>query len=202
MPAALSQDQAAEIAGITTRRLQQLDKADEGPDRTASGGYIPAALGKWIRERILADLGVANDGKAYDYEAERARLTKAQADKTELEVAELRGELISTPKALVQIESMVAAMRSKLLSMPTKVAAKLATTPNELVKAQEAVRVEVNEALSEIASDRFQDEIQARIDRSSASREAAAKPNGQRMGGSEPKAERGEQCGAGPVENG
>ncbi len=164
MATELSQGQVAEIVGLTARRLQQLDKAGEGPERNAGGGYPPVALGRWVRDRLLGELGVANDGQAYDYAAERARLTKAQADKTELEVAELRGDLISTPSALAQVEAMVAGMRTKLLALPVKVAAQAGATPAEMVKLQELVRVQVYDVLDEIASDGFQDELRRAVD--------------------------------------
>ncbi len=172
----LTQETAAAIVGRTTRRLQQLDRASEGPKRNADGTYPPAALGEWLRQQIMSELGVANDGAAYDHRAERARLTKAQADKTELEVLVLRADLISTPEALLQVQGMVGAMRAKLLSLPTKVAPLVAKTPADIAAAQEAIRVEVYEALDEIASDRFQDEIQKRIDRIRAGTESVGEP--------------------------
>ena len=131
----------------------------------------------------------------------RIRLTKAQADKTELEVAELRGDLISTPKALIQVEAMVGAMRAKLLSLPVKAAAKVAKTPADLAAAQEAIRTEVYEALDEIASDRFQDEIQKRIDRRRAGSQGPTEADDQPVGGRKPPAKRRKQRGTWPVEN-
>jgi phage terminase Nu1 subunit (DNA packaging protein) len=163
MALSLRQEIAAALQGVTSRRLRQMDHEPTPPPRAEDGTYPVKAFGEWMRTRAVESFGVSNDGRVYDYSAERARLTKAQADKTELEVAELRGELISTPKALIQVEAMVAAMRAKLLSLPTKVAAKIATTPEAMGEAQEAIRAEIYEALEEIASDRFQEEIQGRI---------------------------------------
>jgi phage terminase Nu1 subunit (DNA packaging protein) len=158
--------------GCDARTVSRYQDSDEHPlpvkerRRTRAGNrYDLRQITAWAVQEALRKIGIGKDGTVYDYNIERARLTKAQADKTELEVAELRGELISTPKALIQVESMVGAMRAKLLSLPTKVAAKIATTPVDMGKAQEAIRIEIYEALDEIASDRFQDQIQERIDR-------------------------------------
>jgi len=118
----------------------------------------------WAVEDALAKVCTGSDGNRYDYAAERARLTKAQADKTELEVAELRGDLISTPDALVQVEAMMMGVRTKLLALPVKVASQVAATPAEMVKLQESIRVQIYEALEELASDAFAAELHRMMD--------------------------------------
>jgi hypothetical protein len=76
--------------------------------RTKAGNrYDLREVIAWAVEDALAKVCKGSDGNRYHYAAERARLTKAQADKTELEVAELRGDLISTPSALAQVEAIV-----------------------------------------------------------------------------------------------
>ena len=162
MTETLTQSQAAEVAGLTTRRLQQLDKDGSGPPRMSGGGYFAADLGRWLKDRLLSELGVANDGKAYDYEAERARLTKAQADKTELEVAELRAELVRAPLIEQHWQAMVAAMRAKVVAIPSKVAPQVAG-PDELNRVQELMQAVVFEALAEIAGDAFPDDVRKRL---------------------------------------
>ena len=204
MTETLTQSQAAEVAGLTTRRLQQLDKDGSGPPRMSGGGYFAADLGRWLKDRLLSELGVANDGKAYDYEAERARLTKAQADKTELEVAELRGELVRAPVIGLHWQAMVAAMRAKLLSLPSKVAPQVAG-PDSLSRTQELIQASVHEALAEIAGDGFPDDVRKRLDLLSAGesgdadREATAEADGHAVGKRAPAAQSRGQRGAGPV---
>ena len=95
--ATLDQAMAAELIGITTRRLQQLDKAEEGPPRDARGRYPADKMGAWLRSRVAAELGVSDDGQVYDLTNEKARLAKEQADGTALKNAELRGELVRLP---------------------------------------------------------------------------------------------------------
>ena len=191
----IDQEQAAALVGLTTRRLRQLDKAGEGAARDPDGSYPADIFGRWIRERIIADLGVTHDGKRYDYEAERARLTKAQADKTELEVTELRGQLIRVPAVESHWQSMVASMRARLLSLPSKIASQTAV-PEKLQQCQDLAQSLVYEALGEIAGDAIPDEVRSRItalDRaednedSAAAAEADDKPVGRRK----PATERG-----------
>ena len=55
--------------------------------------------------------------------AERARLAAAQAERTELEVAQLKGELIPAGVILENWEPIVGAARAKVLAIPTKIKA-------------------------------------------------------------------------------
>lgn len=202
MPELLTQAQAAEVVGLTTRRLRQLDDDGAGPPRLAGGDYAAADLGKWVRERLLRELGVAHDGKAYDYEAERARLTKAQADKTELEVAELRAELVRVPLVETHWQAMIAAMRARLVGLPSKIAPQVAG-PDDLTRVQDMIQAGVYEALAEIAGDAFPDDVRRRIilaaDGRNDGSEAAAETDSDAMGKRAPSAKRGRQRRAGSV---
>ena len=171
MTQALTQQQAAVLAGLTTRRLQQLDKAGEGPARKANGSYPLAEMRTWIRDRILAEIGVANDGEAYDYNAERGRLTKAQADKTELEVAELQGSLIRVQAVIQHWQTKIAGVRAKLLTLPSKLAATVAP-PDRLAIAQDQAQALVYDALADLAGDGIPADVRERA----ASIERAPKP--------------------------
>lgn len=98
-----------------------------------------------------------------ELERERTRLTKAQADKTELEVSEIRGESARMPVIVQHWQAMVSSMRAKLLALPSKGAATIA--PADKVQfATDALQALVHEALSEIANDAIPHEIRARID--------------------------------------
>lgn len=66
--------------------------------------------------------GETAPGEPLDLNTERARLTKAQADKTELEVAVLRGEQIPAETVAASWQDQVMAARARLLSFPATVA--------------------------------------------------------------------------------
>lgn len=55
-----------------------------------------------------------------DLQEERARLAAAQADRTELEVKQLKGELIPADEILANWEPIVGAARAKVLAIPSK----------------------------------------------------------------------------------
>ena len=196
----VDQATAAALAGVTTRRLQQLDKAGDGPPRATSGRYPAEELGQWLRQRIASTFGVANDGKAYDYEAERARLTKAQADKTELEARELNGELVRVEEVSMLWAQSAGAMRARLLSLPSKVAprARAAVSDEE---AAALVEIEVLEALQELSDDGVPQSARARRERAAAGVEASSQADGESVGRRAPAVVRGKRGRAGAVED-
>ena len=87
---------------------------------------------------------------------EKTRLTKAQADKVELEISEREGLLVNAEEVKTAWASYVTACRSRLLSLPVRVALEVAplTDPNQI---QALIGLLVGEALNELASDDFVD---------------------------------------------
>ena len=96
----------------------------------------PQAIAKWKvkpRRRIgreqlyyLPDLSNYRDQQRdakteTDLTKERARLAAAQADRTELEVATMRAELIPADDILAIWEPLIGAARTKILSIPSKI---------------------------------------------------------------------------------
>jgi len=157
----INQTQAAAFTSLSARRLQQLDAAGEGPSRDASGRYPCDRLGDWFRERVHADIGVSSDGQAYDYAVERARLTKAQADKVELEADHLRADLVRTPIVEQHWEAVIADLRGKLRSLPSRIAARVAS-PDRAADVEKEAHALVQEALSEVEGDAIPAETRAR----------------------------------------
>ena len=75
-------------------------------------------------EALAAIFSATEDG-ALDHTQESARLKKAQADKTELEVAVLRHELIPAGEVKEEWADLVSAMRAKMLSLPSTAAVRV-----------------------------------------------------------------------------
>jgi phage terminase Nu1 subunit (DNA packaging protein) len=131
-------------------------------ERDANGRIKSLDLAAMAQWRI----GRAEGSSAY--EVERTRLTKAQADKTELEVQELRGILVRVPSAAEHWRGMVARARAKLLSLPSRIAAAIAP-PEKVAQCQDLAQGLVYEALAELAGDGIPDDVRMRaaaIDRS------------------------------------
>lgn len=106
------------------KRLENVQPA-EGTGRSARYRMAAAAGAIW---------GPAGGGRASESEADepldltaqRARLAKFQADKTELEVSVLRGDLIPGEIVKATWEDYIAAVRAKLVGLPSTAAPRVA----------------------------------------------------------------------------
>lgn len=168
---ALTQTQAAQIIAVTPRRIRQMHQDGNGPPQNDSGQYEEDAFGDWLRARYETDAG------AYNYEAERARLTHEQADKTALENAELRGDLVRSSVVGPYWSEMVASMRTKLVAMPSKLAARVAEVA---VRAKFHGQAEtlIYEVLAEIEKDGLPRTTRDRIERSALQQAQQQDPHG------------------------
>jgi phage terminase Nu1 subunit (DNA packaging protein) len=138
----------ARLFGVSERRIQQL----------AKDGIIPKAeKGKYelvgcVRGYIafLQERAFGKDVMTIDAHQERARLLKAQADKTELEVKMLNRDLIPVEEARIVWAGMVMTCRAKILSIPTR-GAQIVTGLTEFHEVENALREFSNEILNEFS---------------------------------------------------
>lgn len=179
---------AAGMLGVSGRRVAQIVRDGEGPPQSADGRFPPAEFGVWFRARVKRELGISDDGEAYDFQAERGRLTKYQADKTKLETEELRGDLIRSADVDEAWSAKAIEWRAKLLPFPSKIAQRIAP-PERIAEVQAAAQAVVYEILNDIAGfDGLPDRARAR--RAAGGRDVApaAESDGQPVGGRKPKA--------------
>ena len=87
-----------------------------------------------------------------DIAEQKTRLTKAQADKAELEVSELEGKLIPATLGQETWQDFVANVRAKLLGLPSKLAHQVIAA-EDYAEAEKLLKKEVYEALNELAED-------------------------------------------------
>jgi phage terminase Nu1 subunit (DNA packaging protein) len=185
--AALNQAQAADLAGLTVQGVQSLVKSADPPPKGANG-YPPKEYGEWLKRRHLKGVGVDAEGQRYDYETERARLTKEQADrtalekiKTRLETMELQGEMVLVEVISAEWARMLGAMRQRLLAIPTKSAPRVRGAASD-VQAAALIEAEIIEALGELSDDGLDSRTRARRERGAASDKAATAPDSKRVG--------------------
>lgn len=143
-----TQEEVAAAIGVSQSMVSKDMKSAGIP---AAGGVTLADVVALVQWRTRRDVGISG-GVAYDYEAERARLTHEQANKVELEVAELRGELVRSSEVGPYWADMVASMRSKLIGTPPNIAALIAD-PVARAKVQAQAESLVYQALAEIEKD-------------------------------------------------
>lgn len=182
----------ASILGRSERTLTTWQKQGLPIHVTGTRGqenlYDTEQVIDWLIRRELEKVVIGDDGEAINYEAERARLTKAQANHEELKVEVLKGELIKSEVVERVQGGMVSAFRSRCLSIPTKAAPQL--VGREEVDIEAALTDYIYEALEELSDFDPRDYIPADRAAGEATTEADDKPVGGRGAGAEPRGKR------------
>lgn len=192
---------AAVLAGMSERHFRRLLKDGTGPAQAPNGTHPPEQFREWMRARWADEAGLGVDGRPADsFQAERTRLTKAQADKAEIEAAELARELVRTEDVKLTWGELVAAVRAKLLSLPSKLAPLLAP-PGKVAEAQALAETMVHEALSELAGSGLPANHARTGGPGAVDAGAAAQVDGEPVGGSLPAAVKRVKRGARKVEH-
>jgi phage terminase Nu1 subunit (DNA packaging protein) len=139
----------AALLDLTERRVQQLAKEGVLP-KAGRGRYDPVvcihAYIRYLRAR-------ADDGET-SLTDERTKLTKIKREKAETELSIIREEFIHREKAREAWGRVIMAVRSRLLSIPTKSAPLLANVKSK-TKCKKIVEEMIHEALCELANPRF-----------------------------------------------
>ena len=99
-----------------------------------------------------------------DIAEEKTRLTKAQADKAELEVSELEGKLIPAPLVQDTWTDFVANVRAKLLGIPSRLAHQMITTEN-YAEAEKLLKDSIYDALNELADNGIPTQYADRVEK-------------------------------------
>lgn len=188
----ISVSQIAELCGVATRTVKKrCESLRSWPGDKNSICYEST-------EALPRVLGVAlDDDEGGDaFTRERTRLTKAQADKTELEVKVLRADLI--PAAIVERVqgTIMSNIRARMLSIPIKAAPMVLGARSE-VAAQTILTDMVHDALTELAEFNESDYLSQDQRTAAASAEVDAEPVGRQRASAEPRRQRR----AGPVEH-
>ena len=101
---------------------------------------------------VFGHLSRVDENEALDLNQERARLTKLQAEKVALELAETRGEVVRMSLVVPHWQGMISRARSKFLALPSRAAAVIAP-PDKLQWTAETLQGFIYEALTEMATD-------------------------------------------------
>lgn len=136
----------AKLFNLTEQRIYQLAREGIIPRQGGKFELVSAVQG-YIK--FLQDLAGGRIERR-DVHSERSRLTRAQAERTELEVAALQRSLLPFDEVVGAWEQLVAAFRARCLALPSKLAPRLAVI-HERKKIQDALTAEIREALQELA---------------------------------------------------
>jgi len=122
-----------------------------------------------------------------DYNSARARKMEADADLAELELLQAKKELLSANDVLNSWTEVLAAMRAKMLSLPT-VTAPLVANETDIGAIQHIIEKQIHEALDELSTydtnkpKGSRASIKANDKVSNVSSETTTKTNSNRMG--------------------
>ena len=142
-------DTISKLLDLTPQRVNQLVNQGVIP-RAERGRYeLVPVVRAYIH--FLRDRRIQGDVHGDDYTTYRTRLTKARAEMAEKENAQLDSKLIPADDAKDAWTAMVANARSRLLSIPNKIAP-LVCAAETINEAREIIKIEIYEALNELAN--------------------------------------------------
>lgn len=142
----------AKLFNLTAVRVQQL-AADGIVIKQARGRYdLWASIRnyiKFLQERKVNQWSASGEDEPGDYQAHRARLTKAKADMAEIEAELMKGTTHAAEAVAAVWSDMIGNARAKLLALPTKLAGALDGL--EITEREALIKDGVAEALRELA---------------------------------------------------
>lgn len=143
----LSQKDFAALVGLTTRQVRNLETQGLPHRAEKNRKYYPMPdAARWYYAREVER--AREEARPTDYDDARAREMMARAEKAELEVRKMRGELIHVDDLEVLHSRPLAQLRARLLSLPGRIAADL---PMPAVEAVEIIEPLVHEMMQELS---------------------------------------------------
>lgn len=149
MPAPVTQPVTAiaKLLMMTPRRVQQLT-ADGVIPKTDRGRYeVVGAVQGYIK--YLQDRAITGGGDI-DYASEKSRLTRAQADLAEIDVARARGDVIGAEQLTRNLTNLFTEIRTNLRNVPGRVASSVLGLTNER-ELKKILLAEIDQALTSLS---------------------------------------------------
>lgn len=178
----------ARLLMISERRVQQL--ANEGViPRSETRRYnLEESVQAYIQFLQGKNVGRGMADEQIDFHEEKARLTKIQADKAQLELDEMARSLVKAEDVSREWYNAVTDCKGRLLSIPSK-AAPIVAAETSAGACKKIIDDLVYEALEELGSygNTEREEVDTEGDDSV---EAATEADGEQLGGSKPKVRR------------
>lgn len=137
----------AKLLMLSERRVQQLT-ADGVIPRAERGRYeIAPAVQGYIK--YLQDRAITGNGDI-DYATEKSRLTKAQADLAEIEVARSRGDVVGAEQLTRNLTNLFTEIRTNMRNIPGRVSSSLLGLTDER-KMKTVLLAEIDQALTSLS---------------------------------------------------
>jgi len=137
---------------LTRERIRQL--VNEGMPKVARDEFDGVRCMFWylgkLRRAVAHKETENEDGSSTGIRAERKRLLKTQADREELELAELRREMLKVSDWEAATADLVTTAKARILAVPARVAPRVVGETNRVL-VQGMIEKELKAALSELA---------------------------------------------------
>lgn len=151
----MSQAELCEILGVVPMTIARLEERgfpciEKGSGRAPSK-YDTQDCIQWLIKHEMRKLTQTPDGKVINYDDERARLTREQADKVAMDNEERRGRLVDSDKVGIWWGKIISNAKTRLLAIPTK-AAPLVLGMKTMPQVRDQLERMITEVLSELSS--------------------------------------------------
>ena len=137
----------ATLLGLSDRRVQQLVKENVIRKAKRNTFILIDAIQDYVNYQAGKNLG--NYSKGENYQEEKARLTKLQADKADLEVESMSANLVPADDVSRHWYQIITDCKNRLLTVPSK-AAPIVAAETEAGMVQDIIDDLMREALEEL----------------------------------------------------
>lgn len=141
-------NQLAEILCIDPRRVQQLAKEGVIPRLTKGQYPLVESIQGYIQ--YLQAMAHGRSDSETGYGSQRTKLTKLKAEIQEIQLRRMKNELVPINQVIEVWGNVVTNMRSKMLSIPAKIAPRMRATKSN-AEAQTIIKKNIEQALAELA---------------------------------------------------
>ena len=138
----------ARCLGITVQAIQKL--TTQGVLRRDENGKFDLFEAVPLYVAFCRRGGPERERAQANFNEEKARLTRAQADRAELDLAEKSGEVIDAAEAVLAWEQMLTNCKNKVLSIPAK-AAPMFSAETDTAVIQDDLENYLRDALNELS---------------------------------------------------
>lgn len=138
----------AKLLDLTPQRVRQLVNEGVLPKASRGSYAMRACVNAYIN--FLRDKTVTASGSQHDYRTEKARLTKAQAEIAEIELAQKRGELASISDFEKATEAVMRTIRTNMMNIPQRAVTRLLGETDETTF-KDVLQDEIRQALETTA---------------------------------------------------
>ena len=149
-PIIVSLRTVSEYIDLSVTEVSRLCRAGALPQPPRRGAYELRATVRAYVLHLRGYRGQSKERVTDAYQNERTRLTRHKADMAEIERRRVQGELVPLTDVNRAWATVVTALRMRLLSIPTKLAARMALARNA-VEAQALITDAINECLEELS---------------------------------------------------